>query len=78
MRRKAEELEQDRDTLKKQVKELTDKVASATTKANSNSSFGLRRNAPKGNNLAEEKVKVSKSIPIKIDHTLRHLYYSNT
>ncbi|XP_073957356.1 uncharacterized protein isoform X9 [Choristoneura fumiferana] len=58
LRRKAEELEQDRDSLKKQVKELTDKVASAATKTNSNSSFGLRKNTTKGNNLAEEKVKV--------------------
>ncbi|XP_063548705.1 uncharacterized protein LOC134755936 isoform X1 [Cydia strobilella] len=60
LRRKVEELEQDRDSLKKQVKELTDKVAAAATKTtnNTNSSFGLRRNAPKGNNLAEEKVKV--------------------
>ncbi|XP_063357519.1 uncharacterized protein LOC134647220 isoform X2 [Cydia amplana] len=60
LRRKVEELEQDRDSLKKQVKELTDKVTAAATKTtnNTNSSFGLRRNAPKGNNLAEEKVKV--------------------
>ncbi|XP_063395134.1 myosin-11 isoform X5 [Cydia fagiglandana] len=60
LRRKVEELEQDRDSLKKQVKELTDKVAASATKTtnNTNSSFGLRRNAPKGNNLAEEKVKV--------------------
>ncbi|XP_047984904.1 myosin-11 isoform X2 [Leguminivora glycinivorella] len=60
LRRKVEELEQDRDSLKKQVKELTEKVAAAATKTtnNTNSSFGLRRNAPKGNNLAEEKVKV--------------------
>ncbi|XP_061708674.1 restin homolog isoform X3 [Cydia pomonella] len=60
LRRKVEELEQDRDSLKKQVKELTDKVAAAATKTsnNTNSSFGLRRNASKGNNLAEEKVKV--------------------
>ncbi|XP_064292604.1 uncharacterized protein LOC128679771 isoform X4 [Plodia interpunctella] len=58
LRRKVEDLELDRDSLKKQVKELTDKIANSTTKTNTNSSVTVRRNAAKGNNLAEEKVKV--------------------
>lgn len=59
LRRKVEELEQDRETLKRQVKELTDKVATITPKTNTTSIMGLRRNSTtKSNNLAEEKVKV--------------------
>ncbi|XP_060806569.1 myosin-2 heavy chain isoform X2 [Amyelois transitella] len=58
LRRKVEDLEQDRDSLKKQVKELTDKIANTTAKTNTNSTVTVRRNATKGNNLAEEKVKV--------------------
>ncbi|CAH0405458.1 unnamed protein product [Chilo suppressalis] len=56
LRRKVEDLEQDRESLKKQVKELSDKITinnkSVTT------SVTLRKNTAKGNNLAEEKVKV--------------------
>ncbi|KAG6452369.1 hypothetical protein O3G_MSEX007594 [Manduca sexta] len=58
LRRKVEELEQDKDSLKKQVKELTDKVTNAATKP-TNSTASLRRNAATSNNkLAEERVKV--------------------
>ncbi|KAL4716056.1 hypothetical protein ACJJTC_002821 [Scirpophaga incertulas] len=56
LRRKVEELELDRDSLKKQVTELTDKIA--TTKKTLNTSVSLRKNTTKSNNLAEEKVKV--------------------
>lgn len=56
LRRKVEEMEQDRDSLKKQVKELTDKIAS---QPKTNSTVTLRRTTNnKTNNLAEEKVKV--------------------
>ncbi|XP_026319891.1 protein MLP1 homolog isoform X2 [Hyposmocoma kahamanoa] len=58
LRRKAEELEQDRDSLKKQVKELSEKIANSATKTNTTTTLGLRRNSAKTNNLAEEKVKV--------------------
>lgn len=54
-----EDLEQDRESLKKQVKELTDKIALTKTKPNTTSTVTLRRTTPKGN-LAEEKVKVNK------------------
>lgn len=49
-------MEQEKDSLKKQVKELTDKIAN---QPKNNSTVTLRRatNA-KSNNLAEEKVKV--------------------
>ncbi|XP_030026857.2 golgin subfamily A member 4 isoform X3 [Manduca sexta] len=58
LRRKVEELEQDKDSLKKQVKELTDKVTNAATKP-TNSTASLRRNTATSNNkLAEERVKV--------------------
>lgn len=74
LRRKAEELEQDRDSLKKQVKELTDKIAS-TTKTNTTSTVGLRRTTGKANNLAEEKVKVSNSCPKNIlKYCLGHIH----
>ncbi|KAG7310991.1 hypothetical protein JYU34_003844 [Plutella xylostella] len=57
-RRKAEEIEQDRDSLKKQVKELTEKIAATKTKPTA-ATVGLKRNtAGKAGNLAEEKVKV--------------------
>lgn len=56
MRRKVEETEQEKDSLKKQVKELTDKIAS---QSKTNSTVTLRRTTnSKANNLAEEKVKV--------------------
>lgn len=58
MRRKVEDLEQDRDTLKKQVKELTDKISNISSKQNTVTTTGFRRTAGKTNNLAEEKVKV--------------------
>lgn len=59
MRRKVEEVEQEKETLKKQVKELTDKIAN---QPKTNSTVTLRRatNA-KSNNLAEEKVKVCRT-----------------
>lgn len=57
LRKKVEDLEQDRESLKKQVKELTDKIANTKTKPNTTSTVTLRRATPK-NNLAEEKVKV--------------------
>lgn len=62
MRRKVEGLESDKDTMKKQVKELTEKVTSAANKTNANSALAARRNTTttKGNNLADEKIKVSK------------------
>ncbi|XP_045447825.1 myosin-3 [Melitaea cinxia] len=55
LRKKVEDLEQDRDSLTKQVKELTDKISK--TKPNTTSTVTLRRTTPKSN-LAEEKVKV--------------------
>ncbi|XP_039754594.1 early endosome antigen 1 isoform X2 [Pararge aegeria] len=58
LRKKVEDLEIDRDSLKKQVKELTDKIASVTNKPNTHSTVTLRRNTTKNSNLAEEKVKV--------------------
>lgn len=59
LRRKAEELEQDRESLKRQVKELTEKIATTPIKTNT-TSIGFRKNTTaKSNNLAEEKVKVS-------------------
>lgn len=49
-------MEQEKDSLKKQVKELTDKIAS---QSKTNSTVTLRRTTnTKTNNLAEEKVKV--------------------
>lgn len=59
MRRKVEEVEQEKETLKKQVKELTDKIAN---QPKTNSTVTLRRatNA-KSNHLAEEKVKVCRN-----------------
>lgn len=62
LRRKVEELEQDRESLKKQVKELSDKIANTTTKTNTTSTVNLRRTTTKSNNLAEEKIKVRKTI----------------
>lgn len=61
LRRKVEEVEQERDSLKTQVKELTDKIAATKAKPTATSTVGLRRNSGtnKSNNLAEEKVKVS-------------------
>lgn len=64
LRRKVEELEQDRDSLKTQVKELSDKIASTTAKPTTNSTVTLRRNTSKTNNLAEEKVKVRKQLSL--------------
>lgn len=58
LRKKVEDLEQDRESLKKQVKDLTEKISNAATKTNANTGAALRRNYNKGN-LAEEKVKVS-------------------
>lgn len=51
-------MEQERDSLNKQVKELTDKIAN---QPKTNSTVTLRRTSnTKSNNLAEEKVKVCK------------------
>lgn len=58
LRKKVEDLELDRDSLKKQVKELTEKISSVSTKPNVHSSVTLRKNTTKSSNLAEEKVKV--------------------
>lgn len=61
LRRKVEELEHGKDLLKKQVKELTDKVSNATVKTSKNSTVSLRRNVTNtNNNLADEKIKVCK------------------
>lgn len=59
LRRKVEDLEQDRESLRKQVKELTDKISSVTTKNSPNNNVTLRRNVNKNNNLAEEKMKAN-------------------
>lgn len=53
-----EDLELDKDSLKKQVKELTEKISSVATKPNVHSTVTLRKNTTKNSNLAEEKVKV--------------------
>lgn len=59
MRRKVEELEQDKDSLTKQVKELNEKLTAAAIKNNASLTNSLRRNSnAKGNNLSEEKIKV--------------------
>lgn len=60
LRRKVEGLESDKESMKKQVKELTEKVTSAANKTNANSALAARRNTTttKGNNLADEKIKV--------------------
>lgn len=61
-----EDLEQDRDSLKKQVGELTDKLTSLNNKQTTNLSTGLRRSTGKASNLAEEKVKVGLMFVINI------------
>ncbi|XP_045528096.1 golgin subfamily A member 4 isoform X2 [Pieris brassicae] len=57
LRKKVEDLELNKESLKKQVKELTEKISNAATKTNANTGAALRRTTNKGN-LAEEKVKV--------------------
>lgn len=58
LRRKVEEMEQEKDALKKQNKELTDKIAN---QSKTNTTVTLRRTTnAKSNNLADEKVKVPK------------------
>lgn len=68
LRRKVESLESDKDSLQKQVKELNEKVTSAANKTNANA-IAARRNTTttKGNNLADEKIKVGLSFVILID-----------
>lgn len=58
LRRKVEELEQDKEALKKQVKELTSKISSVTKTSAGSNTTARRSLTTNSNKLAEERVKV--------------------